>query len=286
MHKLAAVLLLASAALAQGQATTPVEPVEPVATGAFGIDFTNQFFFRGIAQENQGFIAQPWLELGYALYEGESTVRNVSLTFGLWNSLHDGPTGSTGGIWYESDFYATLAATVAERWSLGATYTAYHSPNGMFGTVEEIALSIGFDDKELLVDGLTSGLQPSFVLALETDGQADAGNHVGIYAQIGIEPTFALGNLGELDVTLAVPVTLGTSLSDYYEDLNGGDDDFFGFFDVGLVASSPLPFLPARMGPWTGELGLHWLLLGDNNEDRNVGDTTELILSFGLSTVF
>lgn len=283
MHKLAAFLLVGSAVLAQG---TPPPPVEPVASGSFGISFTNQYFFRGIAQENQGFIAQPWVELGYSLYESEETLRDLGLTFGLWNSLHDGPTGGAGGPWYESDFYVTLSATVGERWSLGSTYTAYHSPNGTFGTVEEIAFSIGLDDQGLLFDGVASGLQPSLVIAIETDGQADAGNHVGIYAQFAIEPSFPLGQLGSLDVTLAVPVTLGTSLSDYYEDLNGGDDDFFGFLDIGAVATSPLPFLPARAGAWVGELGLHWLVLGDNNEQRNVGDTSEIIVSLGLSTTF
>jgi hypothetical protein len=283
MQRIAVSLLFVSAVVAQA-APTP----EPVASGSYGIDFTSQYFFRGIAQENQGFIAQPWWELGYSLYEGEATdsLKSVALTFGLWNSLHDGPTGGAGGIWYESDFYAGLSATFAERWNAGTTFTVYHSPNGSFGTVEELAFSLGLDDRGLWFDSIASGLQPAVVVALETDGQADAGNHVGIYAQVGIEPSFALGQFGSLDVTLAVPVTLGASLSDYYEDTNGGDDDFFGYFDVGVVASSPLGFLPARAGPWVGELGLHWLLLGDNNEDRNVGDTTELILSFGLSTVF
>lgn len=277
---LAFVLLLPSLAFAQTQGA----PSERFVHGAFGIDFTTQYFFRGIAQENQGFIAQPWFELGYGLHEGTDTLRSLDLTFGLWNSLHDGPTGGAGGIWYESDFYVGLAAALGERWTAGVTYTAYHSPNGSFGTVEEIALSLGLDDKGMFVESIESGLQPSLVLAIETDGQADAGNHVGIYAQFGIEPTFGIGQLGSLDVTLAVPVTLGCSLSDYYEDQTGGDDNFFGFFDVGVVASSALPFLPARMGPWVGELGLHWLLLGDNLEARNGGDTSELILSVGVST--
>jgi hypothetical protein len=281
--ELATCLVLSSALL--GQETVPAK----AAGGSMGIDFTNQYFFRGIARENQGIIAQPWLELGYGLWDGSESIKNLRLTFGLWNSLHDGPTGADNGngIWFESDFHAGLAATLSERWSVGATYTAYHSPNGLFGTFEEVAFALGLDDKNLITDAVASGLQPTVVIAIETDGQADGGNHVGIYGQLAIEPSFALGKLGQLDVTLAVPVTLGLSLSDYYQDVTtGGDDDAFGFFDVGVVASSALPFLPSRMGPWSGELGLHWLLLGDNNEERNVGDTSELIVSFGLSTTF
>ncbi|MBL8751996.1 MAG: hypothetical protein JNK15_01740 [Planctomycetes bacterium] len=278
------VLALSSVAVAQDP-TQPAPQAE--ATGSWGIDFTNQYFFRGIAQENQGVIAQPWYQLGYSLHDGGETVKSLGLTVGLWNSLHDGPTGGAGGPWYESDFYVGLSAAVGERLTIGTTYTAYYSPNGSFGTVEELAFSFGLDDRGLLTDAVESGLRPSLVLAVETDGQADAGNHVGIYAQFGIEPLFALGQFGSLDATLAVPVTLGTSLSDYYEDPSaGGDDEFFGFLDIGAVVSSPLPFMPSRLGPWTGELGLHWLLLGDNNEERNVGDSAELIVSFGLATAF
>jgi hypothetical protein len=38
------------------------------------------------------------------------------------------------------------------------------------------------------------------------------------------------------------------------------------------------------MGPWQASTGLHWLLLGDNLEARNNGDTSELIFSVGVST--
>jgi hypothetical protein len=280
MRVLLTSVLLSSLAFAQEQAP------EKVVSGAFGIDFASGYFFRGIQQENQGIIAQPWIELGYSLYEGGESLRSLGLTFGLWNSLHDGPTGTGGntGMWYESDFYVTLSGLVGERLSLGTTFTAYHSPNNRFGTVEELAFSAKYDDRGQLLESFESGLQPSLVIAVELDGQADAGTHVGIYAQLGVEPTFSLGQMGSLDLTLALPVTLGISLRDYYE--LAGDDDLFGFFDVGAVVSSPLTFLPSRMGPWNAELGLHWLLLGDNTETINDGDTTELIASFGLSTKF
>ncbi len=279
---IAACLCLSSFLCAQE--ATPAKP-----TGSFGIDFTNQYFFRGIFQENQGFIAQPHVELGWGLYEGTENLKSLSLALGSWNSLHEGPSGSAGGtsMWYESDFYTTLAGTFGERWRGGATYTSYYSPNGRFGTVQEIAFSAGFDDKGLVGDSIASGLQPSAVLAFELDGQADAGTQRGIYGQVGINPSFGVGQLGSLDVTLSVPVTLGFSLGHYYEDpTNGGSDDAFGFLDIGVVASSALPFLPARAGAWTGSLGLHWLQLGNNNEERNVNESSELIVSFGVSTSF
>src|SRR5688572_4132182 len=115
-------LFLPTVLVAQDPEPRPVKRAEPppnrYVKGSFGIDFTNQYFFRGILQENQGIIAQPWFALGYDLYEDDDggVVRDVDLTFGLWNSLHDGPTGSTGGIWYESDFYTDVAVGVGEQW--------------------------------------------------------------------------------------------------------------------------------------------------------------------------
>ncbi|HEX6810461.1 MAG TPA: hypothetical protein VF384_02455 [Planctomycetota bacterium] len=288
-------LLLASpllAPLAFAQAPPAVAASPKVVSGEMGLRFTSQYFFRGIVQENQGIIAQPWLELGYDLYEGKDTVKNLDLTFGLWNSLHDGPTGSGGSgqsMWYESDFYIGLSADVGERLTLGMTYTSYYGANGVRPNVQELAFSAVYnDEKGKLISSVESGLQPSVVLAFELDGQADGGTagNLGTYLQLGVEPSWNIGKIGKTDVTLAVPVTMGFSLKDYYE--NAGDDEFFGFFDVGAVASCALPWMPSRLGPWTADLGLHWLVLGDTNQERfgTGGDSSELIISLGASTTF
>lgn len=285
MRFLVAGVLIAPLAFAQAPAAGAASP--KVVSGAMGISFTSHYYFRGILQENQGIIAQPWIDVSYGLYEGKDTLRNLGLTFGLWNSLHDGPTGTGGGttMWYESDFFIELAAEIGERLSVGATYTSYYGANGVKQNVEELAFSATYnDDKGKFISGLASGLQPSVVLAFELDGQQDAGapGHLGTYLQLGVEPSFPLGKMGKTDVTLSVPVTMGLSLGDYYE--FGGDDEFLGFFDVGAVASCALPWMPSRLGPWQAELGLHWITLGDSTQDVPGSDSTELILSLGLST--
>jgi hypothetical protein len=273
-------LAAAKSEVARLRELTTAMPLK-VVSGSFGIDFTTQYFFRGILQENQGVIGQPWIDLGYGVLEGAGWLRDLDLKFGMWNSLHDGPTGGAGSIWYENDAYVGLAATLGERVSVGTTYTVLSSPNGGFGTVEELALTGTFDDRGLL---FASGLRPSMALVFELDGQADAGNQLGTYLQLGLEPSFAIGTLA--DVTFAVPVELGLSLHDYYEQPGGGGDDFFGFLDVGISASTALSFLPERAGPWRAKLGLDFVTLGDSNQQRNADQASEWILSFGLSTSF
>lgn len=254
------------------------------ATGEFGVSFTTQYFLRGIQQEDQGFIAQPWFELRYDVYEGTGDLKDVNLTFGQWNSLHDGPTGSGGteSMWYESDFYIGFTGEVGDRLACGITYTSYYHPNGARSNVEELALSAGYDDKGV-IETFAGGLQPGVVLAFELDGQMDEGarGNTGIYLQLGIKPSFQFGQF-----TLDVPVTMGVSLLDYYEDPGTSDDEFLGFLDIGAVISTAIPDLPARMGPWHAEAAVHWMLLGDSNEDRNGGDAGELIFSCGVRTTF
>jgi hypothetical protein len=283
-RSLLAITACATFAVAQDQPGAEV-------SGTWGFDVPTKYFFRGIIQENQGIILQPYLELSYNLMKEEGTLSELNMTFGVWNSLHEGPSGTGGGtaMWYEGDFYLGFSGKVAEKWTVGTVYTAYHSPNGRFATVQEIAFSAAYDDTGLFGESFPK-LNPAATLAFETSGQADAGGSTGIYLQLGIEPSFGIWKNESYDLTLATPVTLGLSLGDYYESPVDGDDSFLGFLDIGGVLSTPLPFMPARLGPWTGNFGLHVLFLGDTNEDFNnaigSGDAVELIASLGMSTTF
>lgn len=267
----------------------PAKPANRYMKGELGIDLTNQYFFRGIQQENQGIILQPWFALGYDLYESEDAVRDLDLEFGLWNSLHEGPTGSSGGadMWYEAAFHIDVGMQFGDRWQFNARYNAYDSPNGSFATVQEMAFRAEFaDNKEPLIGIFENGLRPHVLIAFEIDNGRDAGNDEGIYLELGVEPQFELIKEDEsFPLKLSVPATLGLSPADYYEDA-GGSNDVFGYFDIGGELSTPMKFMPERLGKWDATLGLHWLFLGDNLEGFNDGDTTELILSIGMASTF
>lgn len=257
----------------------------PVVSGSVGTALTNAYLFRGIPQEDQGVIVQPWVELGFRLHDGGSDdlVQHVDLTAGIWNSLHDGPTGGAGGDWYESDVYASLSVGVGERWTIGTTYTAYHSPNGSFGTVQEVAASIAFDDRDLW---WPIALQPSLLVAFEVAGEADAGRHPGTYAELALEPRLPVGRVDGLEFELVVPLKLGLSVRDYYEQPAGGGDKTFGYFDAAVVLACTLTELPNAGKPWTVELGMHYLTLGGSNEARNHGEDSELLTTLTLGTSF
>ena len=281
-------LLLSTTLLAQESPSFQerVDARNKAISGKLGVDFTTQYFFRGIVQENQGVIAQPWLDLGIHAYEGDGALRNLNLVIGQWNSLHSQQTqgGGSGGVWYESRFYLGLEAQVGERWHVGARYNTYSFPNSGTTPIQELALTARFDDAGVFAEDFS--LQPTLTIAKELYGQRDGGNDKGTYAQFGVAPAWVIGKLGQSDMTLTLPGTVGLSLGDYYEQGGGGGDDFFGYMQAGAVLSAPLDFMPARLGPWSAHVGLHLLLLGNNNKNFNNGDNGEFIFEFGMVTEF
>jgi hypothetical protein len=96
--------------------TTPAAPAEEAKgpnTGRLsinaGVDWTTAYFFRGIKQETEDLILQPYGELSLKLVDQAGALTSLSLTGGIWNSLQTGPTGSDSltasdpKIWYEFD---------------------------------------------------------------------------------------------------------------------------------------------------------------------------------------
>ena len=124
-----------------GTAAAQDAPNSGAVSAGTGVDFGSSYYFRGIIQETKVFIAQPYLEAGLTLFEGDGALNSLSVTAGTWSSLHSGPSGSGVApgdpqMWYETDFYASLGLGLAETWSADVTYTAYMSPNQSFGTVQ------------------------------------------------------------------------------------------------------------------------------------------------------
>lgn len=271
-----------------------------------GGDLTTHYYFRGIFQENQGVIFQPYGEVGWSLYEGEGALNSLGFALGTWHSFHDGPTkdasvgtGSDTDAWYEADVYAKLSAGLFESWAASVTYTLYTSPNDSFNTIADVNLTLAYDDSAMWGES-GFALAPYASVIFEVDDQADAGNSAfgttggseGTYLELGVRPTFTLVESETMPVTLAIPVKVGLGLEDYYEiDTNGDgaldDDDTFGYASAGVFVSMPLAFIPEDLGAWTATAGATFMFLGDTNEFINAGqDDFEVIGTFGLSMAY
>lgn len=257
----------------------PADPNPGALTVTGSIDFLNQYMFRGIRQNSTGFVTWPAVDLGIAAYSGDGGLKSVGINFGTWNSLHSGDTGSdgpSGKLWYESDFYATVGFGFGGGTSFSTTYTAYTSPNSGFTTVKEISFKLGVDDSGYLGK---AAVKPYLIIAQEfgTDiatGQADGGDNAGTYMEIGFAPGYAGSR-----ASLAIPIKVGFSLSDYYE--LAGEDNKFGFFSIGALATVPLGGTTS-FGAWNVHGGVEYQALGTTTEFFNGGDSSQVIGSFGI----
>jgi len=264
-----------------------------------GVDFTNEYFFRGIYQgpgNDEGVIVQPYLDVNVEITDW------MSVYFGTWNSLQTDTQGTGGGtdeVWYEADWYVGTSIALPANFSLAAGYTVLYGPSSAGIFSEEFNVSLAYDDSELWGDKLPGGVQPYVNVVIETDGASDGVEGEGVYVELGIEPSFTIVESEKTPITLSIPMTVGLSASDYYEfDANGdgdlddaGDeDDTFGFFDIGVVASMPLSFIPSDYGAWSASAGVHFLFLGDSNEARDEfvgtipgnGDDFHVLYTFGV----
>ena len=250
---------------AEEAAEAEEEESENPFSGVLQADFTNAYFFRGILQERNSFIAQPWGELYFSLYDSEDCfIRNVTIGTGLWASFHADETLAEDGpkSLYEVDWYPLVSLEFPLGFSLTTTYYFYTSPNGAFDHVEELNLKLAWDDSETL--GRFS-LQPWVNLALETR-RTSFGPERGEGWQMGIEPTLFEIPIENYPITATAPIELGLALDDYYED-DELDETTFGYVSFGVSASIPLEFIPA--GSWSFTLTGKALYLSNTLADTN-----------------
>jgi len=276
MAVLAVVAVHASSAAAQG---TTGPNGGNIALGA-SFDITNAYLFRGLRQDDTGLIMWPAADVGVRLFDATGPVLHV----GSWNSLHTGLAGLDGPtrrLWYESDFYTTLAVPLTSDYAAGATYTAYTSPNGSFSTVKELSFKIG--PNENAIPSSSTFIAPYALIAFELDthpglGQADGGQNAGTYLEFGAAPRWA-----GAPVNVFFPVRVGLSLNNYYE--LAGVDHTFGFLSLG--AHAEVPFVrSSNYGAWNVHGGVDFFSLGDTPEAFNAGDQTKVVASVGIGFTY
>lgn len=275
----AAALFAGLLAVTPARAVAQDDPNPGALTTSGGIDFLNQYMFRGVRQNSTGVAMWPWADLGIAAYSGDGGLKSVGVNLGTWNSLHTGDTGAdgpSGKLWYESDFYATLGLGFGGGVSLSTTYTAYTSANSMFSTVKELMFKLAVDDSARLGK---AAIKPYFIVAREFDtapglGQADGGADAGTYFELGIAPGYAGSK-----ASLAVPVKVGLSLGNYYE--LAGEDHKFGYFSLAGIVTVPIG-ATTKYGAWNVHFGAEYQRLGETTAFFNSGEKSQGIVSGGI----
>lgn len=263
-------------------------------SGFVGATTTNIYISRWLIQENQGFIAQPYAELDFSLFdEKEGFVKSSYVFAGIWNSLHThneipGQTGELGG-WYEFDWYVGIAATLGGGFSANLQYVEFLSPAQAFGSAKNLILNVAFDDSPYLAK---FAMKPYAQILYETSGKAGSGSDDGgIYLELGINPGITLMEEGDYPVTLSVPAAIGLGFNDFYGD-EDGDDELFGGVRIGVAAGAPLTFMnKSGYGTWSISGNISYWFYGDGSESFNEGPgkdnpSGDLIATLGLQCNF
>lgn len=285
--------LLAAATYGQGAPGQPAPDqrpaIQPRATKSalslqLNLDYSTAYFYHGIIQEDTGLILQPAAKLTINLYEQDDL--KVDALLGTWNSFHGQKTGAQThgdftGYWYESDLIGGVVFTKG-KWSLTSTCTFLTSPSDAYETVQELDFTVAYDDSEPLGK---FAFHPYGVFGVEIGADASDGadSNTGTYLELGIAPGFSF-DVGKTPVAVGFPASVGLSIHDYYQDA-AGEDDAFGFAQVGVKASLPLPF-GDRYGKWTLNAGVLAMYLGDHTAQYNGGDHEQLIGTVGLQLNF
>ena len=270
-------------AAATDQAPAAAEAESPYSL-TLSVDYTTGYYFRGIVQEDCGWILQPAAAFDVRVYNQDDLSINVGAL--VWNSIHGQKTASQMGgdfasYWYESDLGASVTITKG-KFSVGVGYVYYIAPNDGWETIQELDFTLSYDDSDLLGK---FALNPRMLVGIETgSGTADGvDSDPGRYLELGIAPGFEVGET--TPISISFPVTLGLSLSDYYQNA-AGDDDTFGYVQAGAKAEIPISCLGSGCGDWTLTAGIYGLFLGDNTKEINSDDGEELIATLGVAVSF
>lgn len=266
------------------QRTSSAETAKSPFSLQLNLDYTTAYFYHGIIQEDAGLILQPAAKLTINLHERGDF--KIDAYFATWNSFHGQKTaaqthGDFTEYWYESDLSGGMSLTKG-KFNLATQYVFLTSPSDAYETVQELDFTLSFDDSEALAK---FALHPYALLAVETGADASDGanSNTGTYLELGIAPGFSF-DVGKTPVSITFPASVGLSLHDYYQNA-AGDDDTFGFAQVGLKASIPLPF-GDRYGTWTLNAGVSAMFLGDHTTEFNGGHSEQVIGTIGLQLNF
>lgn len=273
---------------------------ESCITGDLGVGVVSQYISRGVVLENQGAIVQPYTDLYFKLYEGDGFLNKVSLNLGLWSSINSKKTdaGAVGGgssstrSWYEFDWTAGVAFTVAKNFTITPSIYSFLSPNDGFSDFYGLNVSFAYNDSDMW--GGKFALNPTINVLYELENKCGTGADEGFYYEIGLNPTVPVG-----PVTLSFPIKAGFGSNDFYGSLNEStgtiEDEAFGFVSAGINASYGLKFMPECMGTWTVSAGVTYYYLGEGTSDFNTvkrggsvrdPDNNEVVFSGGLAIAF
>jgi hypothetical protein len=249
-----------------------------------GVDFRNQYFFRGYNYVSSGLIAQPYLVAGYSVYKDPDLA--ITPHGGAWfdlteQSSHREP-GEKQSITHVREFRGDLGVALeVHKFVFDFQYVFYNSPAEAFSDTHEIGVDVRYDDRAAWRDKpFLSGLNPTFSLFYEARDERD--DDYNTFVGVGIEPALKSFEVGRLPVTVSFPVTVGGSYDGYYKDADGHNSNF-GYWEAGVRAALPLGRSVFGLS-WSLDAEVDYVnLMARSARAANGFDDSDIVFRIGLA---
>ena len=246
--------------------------------GLVQLEFSDHYITpRGLNVENQGLVFQPLVLLFWNLYSGDGFLKDVTLTTGVWNSIHTRRSGADPSRWNEIDPIGGLTFKFGNGWKFDAFVTSFQSQTDSYDTSTNLDLKLTYSDTAF---GNFS-INPCVEFFLELEDKATvvfnpATSEESWYWVFGINPTYKFQSI---PLTVELPTFISVVDGDFYQRFDGsGGGSGAGVFSTYLKFSTPLSFIPKRFGAWTLYAGVQYYhLFNDGTLDGNqvLGATSE-----------
>ena len=212
--------------------------------GLLNLDFGDHYITpRGLDVQDQGLVFQPMLLLFWDLYKDkDGFINDVSLTTGIWNSIHSDykGVGGTTPAWAEFDTIAGIGVKFAKNWEFDATHLMFTSPSDAFTTSQNLELNLAYHDACF---GQFS-INPYTKLFIELANTATVGTTQESYnIEVGMDPKYVFKSF---PVTLELPSYITFPGTKFYS-----TSSTVGLVSTAFKATVPLTFIPQSYGHWS-----------------------------------
>jgi hypothetical protein len=205
---------------------------------------------RGLNVEDKGLVAQPLMLLLWKLHAADQgAVSDVTLTTGIWNSLHTHRAGAQPSRWNEIDPILGVAVKFRKGFSVDVSTTAFYTPTDSYETSAHAAFKLTYNDS--FRKGLA--LNPYVAYWRELNNKSTvmfnrATSKESGYLTLGAAPTFGLGAGGSSLEVAAFTNIVGSSFYQRFDGSDGGSG--LALVSVTPKVSVPLKFLGVSRGAW------------------------------------
>jgi hypothetical protein len=247
------------------------------------LDFSDHYIsLHGLNLENQGLIFQPLVMLFVNAYHREEAfLQDVTISAGVWNSIHTERSGPENGRWNQTNPVLGITAKFADRWQFDILGTQYYSQTDFFPTSTNLSLKLTYKDNPA---GPFS-LNPYIEFWAELDEKATVVFNrdtveEGWYVALGATPTLRLSSLPFMLEAHTYAYFVSDEFYQRMDGSNGGSG--FAMFSTFPRVVMPLAFVPKNCGAWSVYAGVQYyrfendglrdgnLILADSSRDQDL----------------